>query len=156
MLWETEYACPIKRSDCNLTLANGEKLNLESMRSPQDFYVAPEYSVNICGSLQSGCVSNVSNSIACQKFSFVQYSLGSADNFTFSFSEHDRRLNISYFGGDGGRSTNYLVFCSTDYQDPFFYNEDPSKVYNFVWRSPLVCNSTMIPQFLKKNQLKKR
>jgi len=148
-IWDTEYACPVQPvNDCFFKLGD-KQVNLSPMRSFNDFYIPPEYSVNICGSLMNGCISNVSDSVACQRLPNVELSLGNSKEYTYSWDQHNSLLNITFSGGDGGRMSNYLLLCSRDYENPFFLNENPTKVYNFIWRNPLICNSTFVESLLK-------
>eukprot|EP01091_Cochliopodium_minus_P000746 TRINITY_DN1065_c0_g1_i1.p1 TRINITY_DN1065_c0_g1~~TRINITY_DN1065_c0_g1_i1.p1 ORF type:complete len:300 (-),score=77.81 TRINITY_DN1065_c0_g1_i1:27-926(-) len=148
--WPTQYACPPNPSSCTFTLSN-RQISLSTLRSSTDFYIAPDYSINICGSLINRCISNVTDSIACQRFPNTELSLGSSSQYSYSFDSHLSSLNITYVGGDAGRKTNFVVLCSKNYEEPFFLNESPVKVYNFIWRNPLVCNSTsFVDSFLNK------
>jgi len=146
--WSTQYACTsTPPSNCVARIGNLE-FNLDPLRSSNDFFVDPDYSLNICGSLVNGCVSNVTNSIACQRYPFVEYSLGDANKIGYAYA--DGKLTLSYSGGDGGRRTVYTVLCSSQYFDPFFYEENPAMTYNFIWRTPLACNSTLINNIIGK------
>ena len=161
--WSTQYACPLPPSNCeqkkkktdflisyfsgSFSVSNDRVIDLSSLRSDDDLFVAPNYSINICAPLVTPCVSTIQDSIGCQRDTTAQYSIGKYNQFEYSYDLSSSSLNITYMGGDYGRVTNYIISCATDFVPPYFLNENPVKVYNFVWKTPLVCNQNITKKF---------
>ena len=131
----------------SFSVSNDRVIDLSSLRSDDDLFVAPNYSINICAPLVTPCVSTIQDSIGCQRDTTAQYSIGKYNQFEYSYDLSSSSLNITYMGGDYGRVTNYIISCATDFVPPYFLNENPVKVYNFVWKTPLVCNQNITKKF---------